>query len=246
MNKKIKIATRVALFGLIPFLISSCNKEDTIAETEIQINVIECNTNTTVIDGYETVKIGSQIWMKKNMNTPIGTHVTDDQAWFDIADDDTTGAWCYYNNDSKYSDTYGALYTYAAALKVCPNGWHLPSLQDWSVLLETLDTETFGVSSLKAGGILKEEGTGHWLSPNTGATNDYCFTALPGGYRHDSQSGFNSLETQGYWWTPNTPSSSAHAKISAYAVTMGNTHTEFTQTAPQAKSRGYSCRCIKD
>ena len=105
---------------------------------------------------YPTVQIGSQCWLQKNMNYNTGT------------------SYCYDNNTTN-CNTYGRLYERQTALGACPSGWHLPSNDEWTALADFLG----GVSI--AGGKMKEAGTAHWYSPNTGATNSSGFTALPGG-----------------------------------------------------------------
>jgi uncharacterized protein (TIGR02145 family) len=134
---------------------------------------------------YNTVTIGTQIWMKGNLKTMkfnYGTsipNVTDNTTWAGL----TSAAYCWYNNDAAtYKTTYGALYNWYAVdvasndgKNVCPAGWHIPSDAEWTTL-----TDYLGGASV-AGSKLKETGTTHWLSPNTGATNESGFTALPGG-----------------------------------------------------------------
>ena len=75
---------------------------------------------------------------------------------------------------------------------VCPTGWHLPSDAEWIQLTNYLGAN--------AGGKLKETGTTHWSSPNTGATNETAFTALPGGHR-DNGSCFTYIGGNGFWQT---------------------------------------------
>jgi uncharacterized protein (TIGR02145 family) len=143
--------------------------------------------SVTDIDGnvYKTVTIGSQNWMAENLRvtkyndgTPI-QYITDDTEWLDNA----LGAYCAYNNTTD-TDTiykYGYLYnSYAVNTgKLAPEGWHIPTDEEW----EELTTYLGGIEV--AGRKLKEGGTSHWNSPNTGATNESGFTALPGGYRWD-------------------------------------------------------------
>jgi len=148
----------------------------------------------TDIDGnvYHTVPIGTQVWMVENLKTtryndgtPI-PNVTDNTAWAYL----TTPGYCWYNNDlATYKNTYGALYNgYTVDLysnggkNVCPTGWHVPSFDEFA----TLTTYLGGVAV--AGGKLKETGTTHWTAPNTGATNETGFTALPGGFRNNYSS----------------------------------------------------------
>lgn len=175
----------------------------------------QCPDSLIDYDGntYGVVKIGEQCWMAENLrvthyadSTPI-PHVTGVTNWdtLDVSDK----AYCYYDDDSvTNAETYGALYTWAAAMNgaassnsipssvqgVCPDGWHLPSDAEWTELTDYLGGESI------AGGKLKETGTTHWHSPNTGATNETGFTALPGGDRV-SDGSFHYVGGLGFWWS---------------------------------------------
>ncbi|MEQ9412714.1 MAG: fibrobacter succinogenes major paralogous domain-containing protein, partial [Cyclobacteriaceae bacterium] len=144
---------------------------------------------------YNTIKIGNQVWMAENLKTthyadgtPI-PYVSGESNWDALTT--TSKAYCWYDDDINNKNTYGALYTWSAAMKdatsatanpsgvqgVCPTDWHLPSDAEWTELINYL-----GGPSI-AGGKLKEAGLLNWLSPNEAATNESHFTALPGGYR---------------------------------------------------------------
>jgi len=137
------------------------------------------------IDGnvYNTITIGTQIWMKENLKTtkyndgssiPL---VTDNTAWINLS----TPGYCWYNNDAAtYKSAYGAMYNWYTVNtgKICPPNWHVPTDTQWETLI------TYLGGKIIAGGKMKETGTAHWTSPNIGATNETGFTALPGGYRH--------------------------------------------------------------
>jgi uncharacterized protein (TIGR02145 family) len=148
---------------------------------------------------YTTVTIGTQVWMVENLKTTKYSNgesipnVMDKTAWSMT----NTGAYCYYNNDAaSFKDTYGALYNYHAVTdsrKLAPAGWHIPSENEWIALI------TYIGGNYNQGGKLREPGTSHWTSPNTGATNELGFTALPGGDRY-----FGNFELLGYqamWWS---------------------------------------------
>jgi uncharacterized protein (TIGR02145 family) len=155
----------------------------------------------TDIDGnaYNTIIIGTQVWMKENLKTinyndnssiPL---VTGNSEWNKLS----TPAYCYYNNDeNKYKSTYGTLYNWYCVNtgKLCPTGWHVPTDSEWTTLSKYLGGESV------AGGKLKEKGTSHWNSPNTGADNSSGFTALPGGHRL-SDGTFNYFGSLGHCWT---------------------------------------------
>ena len=200
---------------------------------------------------YPTITIGTQTWMAEDLKVthyPNGDpipNVTDNTVWANLSNNNTDDAYCFYNNDN--TTDYGALYTYAAAIGddwtkdntdgqgVCPDGWHLPTDAEWTTLTNYLGGESV------AGGKMKEIGTTHWNSPNTGATNSSGFSALPGGNRYDAGDGsFNSLMNNGYWW-----SATEYNSIMVYYRLMDSHNTEVSHYGSN-KSNGMSVRCIKN
>ena len=160
------------------------------------------------------VIIGTQRWTRTNLNVTqyrngdIIPQVTDPIAWSNL----TTGAWCHYNNDPANDAIYGKMYNgYAVndSRGLAPNGFHVPTEAEWITLSNYL-----GGASNSAGGKLKEAGTTHWNSPNTGATNESCFTGLPGGYRFGSGA-FSDIGNRGMFWT-STAGSLASSNWSYY------------------------------
>jgi len=151
---------------------------------------------------YPFITIGTQIWSTKNLDVstyrngdPI-PQVTDPIQWLNL----TTGAWCYYNNDPANGAIYGKLYNGYAVTDsrgLAPQGgWHIPTLTEWNTLSTYLGGDAI------AGGKMKETGTTHWNSPNTGATNSSGFTGLPGGINLNTEGGeFDEINIGGYWWT---------------------------------------------
>ena len=191
---------------------------------------------------YKTVTIGSQTWMTENLKTTNysdGTaipFVSDNTAWVNrdsIAI--TTPAYYWYNNDSTYKDIYGALYNWYALKtnKLCPAGWHVPSDAEWSKLTDYLGGENV------AGGKLKESGYSHWTEPNTDATNESGFNALPGGSRF-MDGKFKLVNEGGNWW-----SSSEYNSERAWFRGLNN-NIELVIKGPLEKPTGISVRCVKD
>jgi len=205
-------------------------------------------TSPTVadIDGnvYHTVTIGTQTWMVENLKTtsyrdgtPIpcitdGSNWSAGTAWSTL----TTGAYCDYNNTPSNSSTYGKLYNWYAATDVrniAPTGWHVPTDAEWTTL-----TDYLGGLDV-AGGKLKETGTLHWSDPNTGATNETGFTALPGG-NCLSNGVFSSVGNSGNWW-----STIENGASNAWFRFQSNIHSNIVRLN-YAKTYGFSVRCIKD
>jgi uncharacterized protein (TIGR02145 family) len=183
---------------------------------------------------YQTVLIGSQVWMKENLKT---TKYNDNlnigrPASISIFLGASFGVFCYYNLDeTNYRDTYGALYNWYAVstLKLCPTGWRVPSYSSDFAALGTF----LGSNS---GGKIKEAGTSHWLTPNTGATNSSGFTALPAG---QLSSDFYNLGEDAYFWTTDEFSGDvwfigANYNSSDFNMYYFNKH------------NGLSVRCIKE
>lgn len=200
---------------------------------------------------YLTAKIGNQVWMAENLKTTQyadGTAiqlVESSESWSDLQNTDK--AMCYYDNSISNSETYGALYNWAAAMNgatstnanpsnvqgVCPDGWHLPSDAEWVEL-----TDYLGGTSV-AGGKMKETGRAHWIGSHTEVTNESGFTALPGGFRTSSGSFFNA-RYEGYWW-----SSTEDSNTTAYGPFLFFSDTKVIFVNPD-KTRGKSVRCLKD
>ena len=223
---------------------------------EARIEALElAQMQPTDIDGntYEIVVIGTQVWMAENLKTthyPNGDAiplVTDNTAWADLGDNNTDDAYCYYNNNvSSEATTYGALYTYAAAIGdnwardntdnqgVCPDGWHLPTNAEWDALTTYLGTDAgsklAGNAALWTDGDLDQ-------NANFGASG---FAALPGGYRYNFGGTFNSLGDLGYWWSA-TENSSANA----YRRNL-NYNYAGVYGVNGNKSYGFSVRCVRD
>jgi len=191
-------------------------------------------------EAYVSVKIENQVWMAKNLGTTNfndGTAiplVTDNGTWAGL----TTPAYCWYNNnEANNKSTYGALYNWYTVNtgKLCPAGWHVPTLADWITLTTYLGGDAI------AGGKLKETGIAHWTPPNTGATNETGFTALPGG-SHDNDGIFRGFGMFGYWW-----SATVHDATYSYFRNMPyNVSAVQYGTGFSSKQNGFSVRCIRD
>jgi uncharacterized protein (TIGR02145 family) len=146
--------------------------------------------------------------------------------------------YCWYNNDpATYKNLYGALYNWYTVNtgKLAPTGWHVPTDSEWTVLYAYL----YGKSV--AGGYLKESGTVHWASPNTGASNETGFSALPGGFRYGGNGSFYGIDTIGSWWS--ATSFVANSESWSYYL---HYNTEDISRNYEGIGDGYSVRCIKN
>jgi uncharacterized protein (TIGR02145 family) len=183
----------------------------------------------------ETVTIGTQVWMKYNLDVEVyqdGTNI--ERANLAFSRSVVQPSWCYYNYDIVNDITYGKLYNgYAVndARNICPVGFRIPTRTDFNTLNSYLSTN--------AGGKLKETGLTHWASPNTSATNSSGFTGLPGGYMGDAGSSSN-IGLQGYFWT------STSAGSTNYIRYLRSADANFTESAAFVLAGGASVRCIKN
>jgi uncharacterized protein (TIGR02145 family) len=187
-----------------------------------------------------TVVIGEQEWMVENLNVSIfknGDPIAEaktSEAW-EKAIAQRKPAWCYYGMDSTNEDKYGKLYNWYAVNDprgIAPKGWHVPSDAEWQTLIDYLGGESI------AGAQMKESGTTHWNSPNTGAVNKSGFSAVPGGYRYHD--GFYYMGHHAYFLT-----STEHATHSAWARALNYDNSEVYRYFAN-KWDGYSVRCVRD
>ncbi len=230
----------VSILNLTPateyhYRIKTSNSEETFYGQDLTFRTLNAVT-VSDIDGneYTTITNGSKVWMAENLEVtkfndgePIPL-ITDGTAW----GESDTPAYCWYDNDeAKYKDKYGALYNWFAVSngKLCPAGWHVPNIQEWNDLLNSLGQN--------AGGKLKEAGTDHWVFFDKSATNESGFSILPGGWRTDYDT-FSGSGDIAYLW-----SSSEDNSLCAWYINM---FPAFLSTSIMVKEYGCSVRCIKN
>jgi uncharacterized protein (TIGR02145 family) len=228
----------LAIMGVILMIMSGCNKKDDNSNPPPGGTVTDIDGNV-----YHTVTIGTQTWMVENLKTTKfndGTAiplVIDGTTWSKL----TTPGNCWYNNDATtYNPTYGALYNwYAVATgKLCPNGWHVPTDAEWTTLTTYLGGDTLAGGKMKSTGTIGA-GTGLWQDPNTGATNESGFTAVPAGFRYNGGT-FDKVGNLGFWWCStecSTPNAWGQTLYYNYSNVIRYFHN---------KSDGYSVRCVQD
>lgn len=199
--------------------------------------------NATDIDGnnYPTIQICSQIWMAKNLNTSkykngdLIPQVQDPIQWVNL----TTGAWCYYKNESSNGPVYGKLYNWYAvndSRGLAPSGWHIATQQEYISLNNCLGISLQGCK-------LREIGTLHWGINYGCSTNESGFTAIPAGQRlwNGEYSAFASVEngnisTNAEFWAGN-----------GGIATLPNHNGAFQTSGTNGNLQlGYSVRCVKN
>ncbi len=200
---------------------------------------------------YATVRIGDQWWMAENLRVTVysdGTgipNLQDDMDWL-MADG---SAWVYYDNNENIGKEFGALYNWFTVVDekgLCPDGWEVPSDEDWKDLEKYLGMsgETVLLDGLRGtdeGGMLKDTGIQLWNNPNSGATNETGFTALPAGTRQvEPIVFFEFLRDDTYYWTV---TQSDENKAWTRGLTF-KTAGIFRYSAD--KRIGFSVRCLKE
>jgi uncharacterized protein (TIGR02145 family) len=221
------------------------NEAGTSFGEQISFTTLACSIEDMDGNVYHIVKIGEQIWMAENLKTTKyndGSSIkneTDPWEWRGW-----TGSYCWYNNDITNKNIYGAIYNWPTVEtgKLCPIGWHAPSTAEYITLIEFVGGIEVG------GGKLKEKGTSHWESPNTGATDEYGFTALPGGIREGYSSlpggenvDFWGLGEHGAWLTSTKESGGCF-----YYVGLSYDCQDGGMGRPLNCGSGASVRCVKD
>jgi len=216
---------------------------------------IPCPGTPTVkdIDGntYNTVLIGTQCWTKENLRVTKysdGSVIPLDESGGSTGDGTgqtwssrTTGARTVNGHNSSNLATYGYLYNWYAAVDskgLCPSGWHVPTDGEWTTLTTYLGGESI------AGGKMKSTGTTYWDSPNTGATNESGFSALPGGDRNTEGSFVNIIGYALFW--SSTKITSNFTSIYAWNRILYYDNGNVRSYGYYSKSSGASVRCLKD
>ncbi len=254
------------MFSLIIFLISftySCEKE---IDNDKSLTVEDYDGNV-----YKTVQIGDQIWMAENLKA---THYADGtiiQLVENEADWDALEysgkAMCYYNDSITNKDIYGALYTWSAAMKglassttnpsnvqgVCPDGWHVPSDDEWKELemhlgMNQVEADMPGFRGTNEGsklaGNLSLWDNGPRVNDNELLIDNVDFStsefmALPAGHRV-SEGSFNQKGNLAVFWSA---TESGDSLVWTRLLQLYNIRVHrFTYS----KKDGYSVRCIKD
>lgn len=197
-----KIYEKLFFMFLFAFTIIACGEKREETKNEVEENTI-----------LNTVKIGNQIWTAENLNVKTDS-----------------GSWCYDNDESK-ADIYGRLYNWETAKKLCPEGFRLPTLQDWNNLINFYGTYDVVAEKLKS--------TNYWHESNVGNEDPNSLKGLPGGLFNGSENFFGE-KFSGYFWT-DTQAGETHAVY----INLDYDKTEVLQDQ-QKKSYGFSVRYIKN
>jgi uncharacterized protein (TIGR02145 family) len=192
---------------------------------EVQNENSDCFTDSRDMTTYPLMTFGDQTWMTKNLS-------------FDVPG----GSYCYDNNPSNCG-IYGNLYTWEAAGNACPDGWHLPSDEEWKMLerfigMEEKSAKKIGLRGKTEGFILRDASEGSWPAKwETGIANG--FNALPGGYYLNENKSAEKDKSAVFWTSTEYNTETAYYR--KIVQSKGGIHRYYND-----KSRGYSVRCLKD
>lgn len=197
---------------------------------------------------YNTIQVGTQCWLRENINYGTMVNVTTSQTNNSVVE-----KYCQTNEQSN-CEIYGGLYQWAEAVQylngvtntthwnplpttpvqgICPPGWHIPTNAEATTMI------TFLGGTNQAGGKMKSTGTIHWNSPNVGATNQYGFTAFAGGSCLNGN--FINLLSYGSFWTTTKGVLAVDAYFFGAAYNFA-----IVQTGQAYKISGLSVRCLKN
>lgn len=213
-----------------------------------------CNKGSVAIDiegnEYSTILIGDQEWFVDNLRTTtyndgVGIPTAQDSAdWSAL----TTGAYTVFphslidglNAAEEVLEHYGALYNYYTVEtgKLCPAGWRVPTREDWDILIDYVGGESIGGGKLKSVRTVPDPHP-RWNRPNTGATDDWGFKALPSDHR-TSKGEFFFVGSFAVWWT----STEADAE-KACDIALGFISNAVTRDSVSKKA-GFAIRCMRD
>lgn len=238
MKQKKNFSVYLLLFtGVFAAFVSSCEKSDDENDNDSMF------TDSRDDNVYQTVSLGDQVWMAENLKylpsvTSSGGLSNSSPLYYVYGYQGTDV------NDAKATDnynTYGVLYNWPAAINACPPGWRLPTDADWEELTTYLGGANYCAGKLRTSGTA-ENGTGLWAAPNSEATNESGFSALPGGhvYIFRDEGSYVHLGKYGYWWsaTENNSNDVWYRRIDYNKTNVYN------NLSP--KRWGYSVRCVKN
>ncbi len=202
--------------------------------TTVIMNISCPGTPTVTYEGktYNTVQIGTQCWLKENLN--VGTRINGTQ---EPSNNGTIEKYCYEDNEA-YCDTFGGLYQWKESLQyiltpgatgICPTGWHIPTRPEFEILAAAVNSDG---NALKALG----QGTGIGAGTNTSG-----FSALLSGYR-ESGGSFNSLAQLTEFWV----SEASHFNQIMEQTLVLRYNSPNCELGIEYISYGLSVRCVKD
>jgi uncharacterized protein (TIGR02145 family) len=222
----------------VTLVATNANGSNTLLKSEyiLVLQSLPYCSPVTDIDGntYQVLELGNHCWMASNLKTatydngvPIPTGL-DSASWVNT----TSGAYAIYDNNSANNTTYGKLYNWHAVNspnKLCPQGWHVATLADWTDLFDSQGGQNLAGGTLSLGS--------SWTPPNPDATNSSGFSALAGGFRPGNYDGKGNA---GLYWTATSVDATNANHLFFYEIGT------YVDVFIGIKEGGMSCRCVKD
>jgi uncharacterized protein (TIGR02145 family) len=204
------------------------------------------DNNTTEQDNgtFKTVTIGNQVWMAENLNISKfrnGDIIPEVRSAYEWKEAGNSGnpAWCYYENDTDNGTKYGKLYNWYAVVdsrNIAPEGWHIPSYNEWIKLIENFGGRESAGKKLKS--------TVGWYKEGNG-DNESGFAGLPGGYRYASGD-FDKIDQNGFWWSTSVFDDNALLNVDNALYHVLKYSEDNAEVVNYSKLGGFSVRCVKD
>jgi len=229
---------------------NAADEEYALEGNQYKFKIIADDLMLVDIDGnvYQTIQIGDQLWMAENLKVTkyrdgsVIPNITNNGDWGGLS----SGAYGDYDNNPTNSDTYGRLYNWYTVdddRGVCPEGWHVPSGDEYTVLTDYLGGEEVAGGKMKSTGTI-EDGDGLWNyysdEITEEATNESGFTGLPAGYRNSGNGYYLSMGNYGYFWS-SSEISSYYAWYRRLGYNSSNVNRNYN-----SRHYGFSVRCLGD
>jgi len=267
-------SVRSIILYMCLILLSSCAKH---VSDNVYVYHNGCSDTTSFVDprdsiAYNTVIIGNQTWMAENLRWLPKVSPPDKESHIS----DYYYVYAYEGTDvseAKTTDSFqnfGVLYNWSAAFAACPDGWRLPSDDDWVELISYITDNYEEINRSNVGNYLKSKnlwstltGIDYWTARGSWTrrlftfkgTDEFCFSALPGGYRSFYNKDFNKISLYGFWWSSSEISltKSSYWVLSHHSGWLKNNHTfdipkqgYHSDESEYYKASAYSVRCIRD
>jgi len=205
MKKNIQLLILV----ITSLIFYSCGTSSSESNSKGKAEVITENIKTI-----DEVIIGTQTWTTKNLDLSTYSNgdsipqVQDVKTWSNL----TTGAWCYYENQTANGTKYGKLYNWYAVNDprgLAPTGYHIPTKEEWAILITNLGGPKAAEAKMKS--------ISGWNGKAVG-TNSSGFSGLPSGFRNSNTDGtrFREIGESSYWWSSTETLTSENHKAAYY------------------------------
>jgi uncharacterized protein (TIGR02145 family) len=236
-----RITTYILMGILLVLFLPACSYDVVAPKLSHTLSVTDIDGNN-----YKVVKIGDQLWMAENLKVTRYRNgeeiplIIGEQEWkrakYGAAAVYPHGMLEGLDSGDEVANVYGLLYNWYAINRICPEGWHIPSDDDWKTLemhlgISREHADRVGRRGFDQGGQIKSQRTEpdplpSWKSPNNGATDEFGFSALPSGFRYYDGS-FGDIGLRGGWWSSSVYGNSSKVWTRILSFQFGGVYREF-------------------